>query len=82
MSYVLTTPEMLAAAATDVGNIGSAISTASSNAAGPTAGVLPPAAHAVMSKEQGAAILTSGKALKEKRLTSIKKRIADGESTD
>ena len=43
MSYVLTTPEMLAAAATDVGNIGSAISTASSNAAGPTAGLLPAA---------------------------------------
>jgi hypothetical protein len=43
MSYVLTTPEMLAAAATDVGNIGSAISTASSNAAGPTIGLLPAA---------------------------------------
>jgi PE family/PE-PPE domain len=43
MSYVLTTPEMLAAAATDVGNIGSTISTASSNAAGPTAGLLPAA---------------------------------------
>jgi hypothetical protein len=43
MSYVLTTPEMLAAAATDVGNIGSAISTASSNAAGPTTGLLPAA---------------------------------------
>jgi hypothetical protein len=43
MSYVVTTPEMLAAAATDVGNIGSAISTASSNAAGPTAGMLPAA---------------------------------------
>ena len=38
MSYVLTTPEMLAAAATDVGSIGSAISTASSTAAGPTTG--------------------------------------------
>jgi hypothetical protein len=43
MSYVLTTPEMLAAAATDVGNIGSAISTASSTAAGPTTGLLPAA---------------------------------------
>jgi PE family protein/PE-PPE domain-containing protein len=43
MSYVLTTPEMLAAAATDVGNIGTAISTASSNAAGPTTGLLPAA---------------------------------------
>jgi hypothetical protein len=43
MSYVLTTPEMLAAAATDVGNIGSAITTASSTAAGPTTGLLPAA---------------------------------------
>jgi PE-PPE domain/PE family len=43
MSYVVTTPDMLAAAATDVGNIGSAISTASANAAGPTAGLLPAA---------------------------------------
>ncbi|OMC43797.1 PE-PPE domain-containing protein [Mycobacterium sp. IS-1264] len=43
MSYVVTTPEMLAAAATDVGNIGSAISTASSNAAGPTTGLIPAA---------------------------------------
>jgi hypothetical protein len=43
MSYVVTTPEMLAAASTDVGKIGSAISTASSNAAGPTAGMLPAA---------------------------------------
>src|SRR5438270_588160 len=43
MSYVVTTPEMLAAAATDVGNIGSTISTASSNAAGPTTGLIPAA---------------------------------------
>src|ERR1700739_1583192 len=43
MSYVLTSPEMLATAAPDVRNIGSAISTASSNAAGPTAGLLPAA---------------------------------------
>jgi hypothetical protein len=43
MSYVLTTPEMLAAAATDVGNIGSAINTASWSAAGPTTGLLPAA---------------------------------------
>jgi len=43
MSYVLTTPEMLAAAATDVGNIGSAIGTASSSAAGPTTGLVPAA---------------------------------------
>ncbi|HZC52556.1 MAG TPA: PE-PPE domain-containing protein, partial [Mycobacterium sp.] len=43
MSYVVTTPEMLAAAASDVGNIGSAISTASSNAAGPTTGLIPAA---------------------------------------
>ena len=43
MSYVLTTPEMLATAAGDVENIGSVISTASSNAAGPTTGLLPAA---------------------------------------
>lgn len=43
MSYVLTAPEMLATAATDVENIGSAISTASANAAGPTTGLLPAA---------------------------------------
>jgi hypothetical protein len=43
MSYVLTVPEMLATAATDVENIGSAISTASANAAGPTTGLLPAA---------------------------------------
>ena len=43
MSYVVTTPEMLAAAAADVGNIGSAISTSSSTAAGPTTGLLPAA---------------------------------------
>jgi hypothetical protein len=43
MSYVLTAPEMLATAATDVENIGSAISTANANAAGPTTGLLPAA---------------------------------------
>jgi hypothetical protein len=43
MSYVLTAPEMLATAATDVENIGSALSTASANAAGPTTGLLPAA---------------------------------------
>jgi hypothetical protein len=43
MSYVLINPETLATAATDLENIGSAISTAGSNASGPTTGLLPAA---------------------------------------
>lgn len=39
MSYVVTTPELLTSTAADVENIGSAISTASADAAGPTTGL-------------------------------------------
>ncbi len=40
MSHLVTAPGILAATAADVGTIGSAISTATANAAGPTTGVL------------------------------------------
>jgi PE-PPE domain/PE family len=40
MSYLVAAPEMLASTAADVENLGSAISTAGANAAGPTTGVL------------------------------------------
>jgi hypothetical protein len=47
MSFVLTTPEMLAAAAGDLQGIGSAIDAANMAAAAPTTGVLPSAADPV-----------------------------------
>src|SRR6516165_4742486 len=40
MSHLFTAPEALASTAADVGGIGSAISTAGSNASGPTTGLL------------------------------------------
>ena len=40
MSYLISVPQTLASAATDVESIGSAIGTAGSNAAAPTTGVL------------------------------------------
>ena len=40
MSYLISTPQALGSAATDVESIGSAIGTAGSNAAGPTTGLL------------------------------------------
>ena len=40
MSYVVVPPEMVAAAATDLANIGSSLSEASAAAAAPTMGVL------------------------------------------
>jgi hypothetical protein len=46
-SYVITEPQIMAAVATDVEGIGSAISTASADAAGPTSGLLAPAADEV-----------------------------------
>src|SRR5271156_974720 len=47
MRYVTTAPETLAATAADVERIGTAISQASSAAAGPTSGLLAPAADEV-----------------------------------
>ncbi|QLL08335.1 PE family protein [Mycobacterium vicinigordonae] len=43
MSYVIATPEYVAAAATDLANIGTAINDANAMAVGPTMGVLAPA---------------------------------------
>ena len=43
MSYLLTEPEMLAAAATDMESIGSALDTAATDVAGPTTGLAPAA---------------------------------------
>lgn len=40
MSFVIAAPEVMAAAATDLANIGSSISAASAAAAGPTMGIL------------------------------------------
>ena len=40
MSYVIAAPEMIAAAATDLANIGSSLSEANAAAAAPTTGVL------------------------------------------
>jgi len=40
MSHLFTAPEALASSAADVGRIGSAITTAGSNASGPTTGLL------------------------------------------
>ena len=47
MSYVFATPEYLAAAATDLSNIGSMISSANAAAVAPTASVLAPGADEV-----------------------------------
>ena len=47
MSYVVATPEYVAAAATDLANIGSTISSANSAALGPTSSVLAPGADEV-----------------------------------
>ncbi|MCV7101166.1 PE family protein, partial [Mycobacterium palustre] len=47
MSFVFATPEYLAAAATDLSNIGSAISSANAAALAPTSGVLAPGADEV-----------------------------------
>ncbi|MDI3315166.1 MAG: PE-PPE domain-containing protein [Mycobacterium sp.] len=50
MSFVLTTPELLTAAAGDVQGIGAAIAAANAAAAAPTTGVLPPAADPVSAR--------------------------------
>ena len=47
MTYVITEPQLISAAATDVEGIGSTISAASAEAAGPTSGLLAPAADEV-----------------------------------
>lgn len=51
MSYVIAEPEYVAAAATDLANIGSAISDAGTTAIGPTTGVLIPAGADAVSAE-------------------------------
>lgn len=43
MPFVIAAPEFISAAASDLANLGSAISEATSTAAGPTTGVLPAA---------------------------------------
>jgi PE family len=50
MSYVIAVPEYLAAAASDLANIGSTITAANAAAAFPTAAVLPPGADAVSAR--------------------------------
>ena len=47
MTYVITEPQIMAAAAADVEGIGSAISEVDATAAGPTSGLLAPAANEV-----------------------------------
>lgn len=51
MSYVIAAPQYVAAAATDLANIGSAISDAGAAAFGPTTGVLAPAGADVVSAQ-------------------------------